>query len=945
MDKDTQSSCRKAVNLLNHTPTTKTHKASLLALVLVSALSGCGGVSGVSSGGGGNNKSQPLNVDFQIDYVATIPVLSGSPTSSFFYVHNDGDTVLTGISYSLAGASAASSNGASSSTPHSSNSSSGLVQSSHKLYAQAKLLSSGDVIDSNGFILKGGSLANCSTIAAHSYCAIEFTTPNLSIANQNNSLLKVSVVDGNGFKHSYDQVINYSYYDATLRSGVNFVSSADVVANLTNKKYMQAYLVGGGSSGSYSNVNLQISDSGSLALSQGFVAGQGVAAGQLIPIEFSVNINSEQPYPIDVTPQYLVGSSVQLQQASLSSASSKPLHNSLSSLLTAGQFGAGQSLFVNATSKTDSSLALKLGSVSILVAPSSEANAATIYVSSFGAVSGLTIEPDSSNVQVYANNCGSTIESNASCSFKLGVSATSSGSSTIIFKVKGTPIYSLVAFYAPSTPVDGEANLINEATVGVIGLLANQSSSIINLVFSNLGLNDLTDLIFTPRNSSNGSSKLEIVSNSCDPLIAPQTQCLIQVRLVGGTQSEQGCVYLDIAGKAGSKPFTAQSNTIDYYINTSSSLIIASPIGSRATLSVIGNGKESQTAVFTLQNTSTEAVTINSAALTGTDLSADLRISDNQCSSSLAAGQSCNVTVKYGPMLIESAQSGIANLNINYGASDASNNLTGIINYSAVGLDSALVLTNVTTTGFSGAGTQPNPYAANGCDNTTQTITLTYKNISTSFVAQNMALDIIDGHLTPYMLVDAATSTCGYGSIPKDLGVGQSCNLVLTPNKVAMDDSSSYNLDVVYPSASWNTTQGFVTQSNFMYNGSNTAYAGYTQPTLVSSISPASGNSLNRTLTQTLVNADSCPSLNTKISSLSSFGVTAAPTTATAGCTVNNDGSVNCINSVAAASNAINYTLNNNIPRPADLFFQFTLENSGLQVWYSPSVLLFNFSY
>ncbi len=899
--KNTQNTCSKAVRSLNNTSITKTHKASLLAFILAGTLAGCGGVSGVASGG---NNSQPINVDFQIDYVATIPVLGGSPTSSFFYVHNDGDVTLSGISYSLAGGT-----------------------------------SNGDVVDGNGFVLKGSSLSTCSTIAPHSYCAIEFTTPRLSVANQNNSLLQVNVLDANGFSHSYDQVLNYSYYDATLQTGVNFVSSADVVANLISKKYMQAYLVGGGAGSSYSNVNLQISDAGSLQLSQGFVNDQSIAAGQLVPVEFAVNIDSEQPYPIDVTPQYVVNFGSGLQRTKLENNSAR---QNLVATLADGSFSSGQSLYVNATSKTDSSLALKLGSVPILTAPSSEANAATIYVSSFGRVSDLTIEPDSSNVQVYANNCGSVIESNASCSFKLGVSATSSGSSTIVFKVKGTPIYSAVAFYAPSVPASGEANLVNETTVGMMGLLANQSSSIINLVFSNLGMDDLTDLVFTPRNSSGGSSKLEIISNSCDPRIVTQTQCLIQVRLVAGMQSERGRVYLEIAGKAGATPFTTQSNTIDYYVTTNSNLIIASPVGSSANLSIIGNGKESQSTVFTLQNNGSSAVPINSATLSGANLSSGLSISDNQCGANLAAGQNCNITVKYGPMSLERTQSGIAHLNINYGAADASNNLTGIINYSAVGLDSALALTSVTATGFIGTGTQGVPYAASGCDTTTQSITLTYKNISASFVAQNMALDIIDGYLTPYMVVDAA-STCGYGSAPKDLGVGQSCNLVLVPNKDVMNDSSSYILNVVYPSASWNTTQGFITQSNFMYKGSNTSYAGYTQPTLVSSINPVNGSSLNRTLTQTLVNADSCPSLNTKISSLTSFGVTAVPTTSTSGCTVNNDGSVNCINSAAAPSNVINYTLNNNIPRPADLFFQFTLENSGLQVWYSPSTLLFKF--
>lgn len=878
-------------------------RASLLGLTLAASLAGCGGVAGVAAGG---NAKTPLAVDFQIDYVATIPVLNGNPTSSYFYVHNDGDSALTGISYNLAGGSTA-----------------------------------GDISDANGFILKASSLATCSSIAAHSFCAIEFTTPSLSIANQNNSLLQVSLLDANGFSHSYDQVLNYGYYNSSLQSGVNFASSADIVANITNKKYMQAYLVAGGSTSSYSNVNLQISDNGALQINQGFVNGQTLAAGQLVPVEFAVNINSQQAYPIDVTPQYVINLGTQLQKTSLTPLQTQnQAKSNLAANLAAATVSSGQSLYVNATSQTDSSLALKLGNVPLLVAPSDETNAATIYVSSFGRVSDLTIEPDSANLQVYANSCGNVIESNASCSFKLGVSSASSGSGTVVFKVKGTPIYSMVAFYAPVIPVDGEARLVNDTTAGILGLQANQSSSVINLVFSNLGLNPLNDLVFTPRNSSGGSTKLEIVSNSCAPQIAAQAQCVVQVRLIAATVAEQGSVYLDITGKVGTTAFTTQSNTIDYYVNTTNTLIIASPVGSSASLSVIGNGVDSQSAIFTLQNTGSSSTPINSTTLNGINLPTSLSISANQCGNSLAAGQSCNITVKYGPMNLESNISGVANLIVNYGASTESNNLIGTINYSGIGLDSYLALTNVSASGFSGSGSIASPYAASGCSASPMVITLTYKNMSENFIAQNLALDIIDGHLTPYLSVDVS-STCGYGANPKDLGIGQSCDLVLTADKSTMNNNSSYNLNVVYPSASWNTSQGFVTQNNFTYNGSNTTYAGYTQPTLVSTITPTSGTSLNRTLTQTLVNADSCGSLTTNITSLAAFGVTAAPTTTTSGCTVNNDGSVSCINSSSSASNVINYTLDANIPQPADMFFQFSLQNAGIQIWYNPSILLF----
>ena len=45
--------------------------------------------------------------------------------------------------------------------------------------------------------------------------------------------------------------------------------------------------------------------------------------------------------------------------------------------------------------------------------------------------------------------------------------------------------------------------------------------------------------------------------------------------------------------------------------------------------------------------------------------------------------------------------------------------------------------------------------------------------MSDNYAAQNMALNIIDGHLSPYMSVESTATTCGYGANPKNLGIGQ----------------------------------------------------------------------------------------------------------------------------------------------------------------------------
>ena len=873
--------------------------------IIALLLSGCSGSSNCLTNTNGGDNNNPLNVNLQLDYIGTVPVLNGAPTSSYFYIHNDGNTTISGINYTLADE---------------------VVNSTTN---KNVLANSNDVIDGNGFVLKADSLSKCSTIAAHSYCQIDFTAPSLSLGNQNNSLLKVMVKDANGFDHAFDQVINYSYYNTALNGGVNFATSADVVANISNKRYMMSYLVGGGTGQSFSNVNLQISDSGALQINQGFVNGQSMASAEVIPVEFNVNILSSLPTPASVNPQYAVLTAPLSQK-----------QNDTAPALQATQVASGQSLYVNASNQTSSAMALKLGVVPIIPAPSNATNAPIVYVSNFGdSVSDFTVEPASSNVVVYANNCTGTVESNASCSFKLGVTGSASGNSDVLFKVKGATVFSKVVYYAPLTPSGDSAIIISNTPITQIGLQPNQSSSVINFTFSNLGNYLLTNLTFTPKNSTGGSSQLKIISNSCDPRIESQTQCVIQAQVIAGSNVETGGLYLEISGNSGSTSFISQSGLINYYVTANNNLIISSPQGAESTLSIMGNNLESAQTLFKLNNNGNSPTQISRVALTGINIPAALSIVGNTCGTSIAAGSNCQIAIKFGPLQPESNVSGIANLQITYG--ESSNTLTGTINYSVTALDSHLAITNVASSGFSGSGTLADPYHGSGCNNNNLTMTITYKNMSDNYVAQNMALNIIDGHLSPYMNVESTATTCGYGANPKNLGIGQSCNLVLTANRSSMIDNSSFNLDVTYPSAIWNTTLGFVDQTNFMYSGSNKLYANYTQPVLTSTITPVFDTGLTRTLNQSLVGAEECGALVTNISAIPN--VTSA-TVITGNCTVNSDLSISCTNSTAQPSNSISYSIDPNIPRPATLFTKFSLQNTGIQIWYNPSILMFTVS-
>lgn len=855
---------------------------SVINVSMVLCLASLVGCSGGVCDSNGSNSLNPLSVNLSLDYVGTVPVLDGNATTSYFYVHNDGESAISGISYSLA-------NGSN---------------------------SGNDIVDSNGFKLYGSSLSNCAMIAAKSSCKISFTTPSLTLGNQNNSLFKVTVIDGNGFKHYFDQVINYSYYNVELNSGVNFATSADVVAQLSGKRYMMSYLIAGGKAGrNYNNVNLEISDGGSMSVNQGFTNGSDMVSGELIPIEFAVNVLSVQPTPVNIVPQYSVNS---LQR----------VHS-----LQANTVLAGQGLYVNTSSQTNSVMALKVGVIPLLIAPSDASNGKTIFVSNFGeSFNGLTIEPADSKIQVYNNNCSGVIESNASCSFVLGVNGSGNGSSNLVFKAKGTVVATSTVYYKGSS---ADAFLTSTTPLNQLGLQPNQNSSVINITFSNLGTLDAENLEFTPHSVK--TTSLSILNNGCGNRLAANSQCIIQVQVQGGDAGETGTIYVAVTGKSGANPITSQSNDINYYVADNSNIMISSPKGAESSLNIFGNGYESAQTVFTFKNIGSTSSSINSLDLTGVDLPSELMIISNTCGTSLAAGSSCQVTVKYGPHIPESNISGIANLQLNYGV--RRNTLSGTIKYSTTASDSYFKITNVTASGYTGSGSESNPYSGSGCNNVPLLISITYKNMSVNYAAQNMALNIIDGHVSPYMSVESNLTTCGYGSKVESVGIGQSCTLVLKADRNAMIDNSSFNLDVLYPSASWSTSQGFVRQDGFTYNGSTKTYATYSQPTLVSNISPTTGDSLQRTLSQTFIGGTGCGDFTTTISAIP---YVESVIVLSGNCSVNNDKSVNCTNSSSAESNMIQYRIESGIPRPANLFTVFDLSNSDKYIWYNPKLIMFS---
>lgn len=164
-------------------------KVKLLTTILAGAiLSSCGGSGNGGSSGGGVSPSPSSNGQVTIDAMTSVPVINGSATQGTLYLHNYGNTAADKFRFSL-------------------NEETTMSKLRSLLSAMGLKLNRA-IINDEGFTLINPEL--CQSIPAGGYCAINFTTPSLTVGNRGNSLVKLEY-HMNGNNETTTQVVNYEY--------------------------------------------------------------------------------------------------------------------------------------------------------------------------------------------------------------------------------------------------------------------------------------------------------------------------------------------------------------------------------------------------------------------------------------------------------------------------------------------------------------------------------------------------------------------------------------------------------------------------------------------------------------------------------------------------------------------------------------------------------------
>ena len=874
-------------------------------MFLASGLVACGGAGGSSSGG----NTPAVGAQLSIDAMTTVPVINGSATKGTLYIHNYGTTTASGLNFDLNNATTSS--------------------KLKSTLASMGLHLNNSMVNSDGFTLINPEL--CSSIRAGGSCAINFSTPGLAAGDRGNSLVTLSY-KSNGTSLITNQVVNYQYVSLSALDGVNFSGSLNVGGTQGSTQHVVGYLYGGGASGSkYQNVTLAAT-SAATSISNGFINGQEVAAGQVVAVELAVNLQDNQSSAVNVVPYW--GASKTTSTAKKSTQAT-----------TSGNSGGMLSLTLTPSQNLVNYI---FGAIPILTAPTT--TAAVISVTNNGNAAssgGLTATSSDAELTITDINCATTaLLANAAnyCEISFSVAGYTPGSATVTFKDNaGTTVGTQTVIWTNDMPVPAVYILPNTSPISFgKGQSTTKSSTIFTL--TNIGHAPLNSATYTPTNT--GPATWTQDSTNCTASIAPRGSCTIRGHFTG-TDDGTGQFYIRAQGGYGSSNYSFVSLPLNYTVSSAPALEITPPSGDQ-NMTVLANGTSTKTVVYTIKNDGNDPALITNIGLSESNTSYKPSIDTSvagACPSSgtLASGDQCTVTVVYGPIpaSLTTNESGIAQLNINYhgGTPDLSHNAQFSFNYNAVGNDSSVTV-GTATSNIPGSGTQADPFSGNASLDPMK-ISINYTNNSSNYAMTGFSLDTSN---LPYGVVVDPSSNCPTTSSSPISGAiesGATCNLVLAIDRQLLTDSAtggSTVLNFTTPTASWTTPLGFYSQSG------NQVYANYLQPTITFALSNNNGNFESTVLTMTAVNGSAATSLSGKVWGLKNW-LESVPLNLSSNCTVNSsDYSLSCDLKTASTGN-VTYIMPNYLQAGESdtIPLQFST-NSGEYAYLNPGYTFINYS-
>ena len=194
-----------------------------MSILFITLLTSCG----ASGGSGGNNDpTNPPNTAgaLSIDNAGTVPILGSRATSTSIFIHNNSNTLLSGVSYTSTNTNLMAMT---------------LIKDKISDYFYAN-----DFI-SSGIAIDPASATNCNQIPAGGFCVLKFTTPSFVTNNgQVGSGVVTASYQVNGKIETFSQIINYQQI-APINDGVNLTSGVSISSFGHQTGYATIYVYSG----------------------------------------------------------------------------------------------------------------------------------------------------------------------------------------------------------------------------------------------------------------------------------------------------------------------------------------------------------------------------------------------------------------------------------------------------------------------------------------------------------------------------------------------------------------------------------------------------------------------------------------------------------------------------------------------------------------------------
>ena len=490
----------------------------LSVFLLATALVGCNGGSATSSGDEQVVIDHGTNGALIIEKTAVVPVLNGKSTFAGVYVYNNGDTPLNNIHY------------------------------------EAKSTSS-----DAGITLTTSTV--CANLASHASCLLSFYTPAVDKFRSGSSVLVANYAG-----KSSHQLINYEYIDVNKTEGVQFSGNASLFG--TND-YATVYAFAGNAK-SYHQVGFA-SDDQSVAVNNGLINGRiDIAADQVIPLEL------KSSYAITTTLAHIL-----------------ILSDTEDALKT-----------VNKATKFDSKNNLKSGSLPVTLAvnlvPQQQANliisnpaimnfktesVQTITVMNNGNLAATNVvipaSSDSAKINISANNCNSTINPGASCTFSANLADLYSNGSDIINilyhnGIQDTSISQQITYYyrndLPMVSIIPDNNYVFTEQIGDSNSFHVYVTNSGNVALSNISKVIRSTLVNYPVvDTAAGGSSCNVKTS----LGAAGGNCLSTwlINASNGVLTDSGSIYMKMSGSFNGQSYSFVSKPVTATVEINNNML------------------------------------------------------------------------------------------------------------------------------------------------------------------------------------------------------------------------------------------------------------------------------------------------------------------------------------------------------------------------------------